>query len=65
VRIELHPVVEPQSDLLVTFDGQLGVPLTAGDIVDVSRAPRQLRLLHTSSRTHFDMLREKLKWGNS
>jgi NAD+ kinase len=65
VRIELHPVVEPQSDLLVTFDGQLGVPLTAGDVIDVSRAPRQLRLLHTSSRTHFDMLREKLKWGNS
>jgi NAD+ kinase len=49
----------------VTFDGQLGVPLTAGDVIDVSRAPRQLRLLHTSSRTHFDMLREKLKWGNS
>ncbi len=63
-RIELHPVIEPQSELLVTFDGQLGVPLLAGDIIDVFRAPRVLRLLHTSTRTHFDMLREKLKWGN-
>ncbi|MEO8481422.1 MAG: NAD(+)/NADH kinase [Acidobacteriota bacterium] len=63
-RIELHPVIEPQSDLLVTFDGQLGVPLTTGDIVDVFRATRLLRLLHTSPRTYFDMLREKLKWGN-
>jgi NAD+ kinase len=63
-QIELHPVVEAQSDLLVTFDGQIGIPLASGDIVDAARAPRLLRLLHTSSRTHFDMLREKLKWGN-
>jgi len=63
-RIELHPVIEPHTELLVTFDGQIGVPLTSGDIVDVFRAERLLRLLHTSSRTHFDMLREKLKWGN-
>jgi NAD+ kinase len=63
-RIALHPVVEPGSDLLVTFDGQVGVALAPGDIVDVSRATRLLRLLHTSTRTHFDMLREKLKWGN-
>ena len=33
-------------------------------VVDIARAPRVLRLLHTSSRTHFDMLREKLKWGH-
>ncbi len=64
-RIEIHPVVEPQSDLLVTFDGQWGVPLTPGDVVGIGRAPRLLHLLHTSSRTHFDMLREKLKWGNA
>jgi NAD+ kinase len=63
-RISLHPVIERRSDLLVTFDGQLGVPLGAGDIVDAARAPRLLRLIHTSTRTHFDMLREKLKWGN-
>lgn len=63
-RIELHPVIEPQSELLVTFDGQLGVPLAPGDIIDVFRSERVLRLLHTSSRTHFDMLREKMKWGN-
>jgi NAD+ kinase len=63
-RVELHPVIEAQSELLVTFDGQLGVPLVTGDIIDVFRAERVLRLLHTSARTHFDMLREKLKWGN-
>jgi NAD+ kinase len=63
-RIEFAPVIEPDADVVVTFDGQFGAPLAAGDVVSVSRAPRLLRLLHTSGRSHFDMLREKLKWGN-
>jgi hypothetical protein len=33
------------------------------DVVTIARAPRVLRLMRTSSRTHFAMLREKLKWG--
>jgi NAD+ kinase len=64
-RIELRPVIEPQSDIVLTFDGQFGLPLEAGDVVEISRAPRRLRFVRTSPRTHFDMLREKLKWGNS
>jgi NAD kinase len=48
---------------VLTFDGQYGVPLAADDLVEVARAPRVLRLLRTTARTHFDMLREKLKWG--
>jgi len=63
--IDLRPDVTPQSDIVATFDGQFGVPLQDQDVVRIARAPRVLRLLHTSSRTHFDMLREKLKWGNS
>jgi NAD+ kinase len=62
-RIELYPVIERPSDLLVTIDGQDGIPLEPGAIVTIERSPRRLSLIHTSSRTHFDMLREKLKWG--
>jgi NAD+ kinase len=64
-EITLQPDIEPGlSDIVVTFDGQFGVPLTQGDRVVVDRASRELRLLRTSSRSHFDMLREKLKWGH-
>jgi NAD+ kinase len=63
-RIGLRPVIEPQSEIVVTFDGQQGVPLGAGDRVEIGRASRRLRLARVSSRSHFDMLREKLKWGN-
>ena len=62
-RIALHPLIDRSPDLLVTIDGQDGLPLESGAVVTVERAPRRLRLIHTSSRTHFDMLREKLKWG--
>jgi NAD+ kinase len=64
VAITVSPIIEPQSDVVLTFDGQYGVPLEAGDVVEVARATRVLRLVHVSTRTHFDMLREKLKWGD-
>jgi NAD+ kinase len=63
--IDIRTRAEPQGELVVTFDGQFAVTLNPGDRVHVERAPRVIRLLYTSSRTHFDMLREKLKWGNA
>ena len=62
-RIVLTPMIEASADPVLTFDGQYGVPLEAGDLIAIAKAPRSLRLLKTSSRTHFDMLRGKLKWG--
>lgn len=64
-RILLRPGAEPHADVVASFDGQYGVPLEGGDVVEVARAPRVLRLMRTSSRTHFDMLREKLKWHHA
>jgi len=65
--IGLRPVAvtHPSPDVVATFDGQYGVALERDDALVIHHAPRRLRLLRTSSRTHFDMLREKLKWGNS
>ena len=63
-EVMLRPEVDPQpNDIVATFDGQLGIPLQRGDVITVGRATRRLRLLRTSTRTYFDMLREKLKWG--
>jgi NAD kinase len=63
VGIVLSPVLDPQSEIVVTFDGQAAVRLEAGDTIEIRRAAYQVRLVHTSDRTHFDMLREKLQWG--
>ncbi|MCR4375803.1 MAG: NAD(+)/NADH kinase [Acidobacteria bacterium] len=51
------------TDIVATFDGQFGAPLQAGDAVTIRRAGRVLHLLRTTTRTHFEMLREKLHWG--
>jgi NAD+ kinase len=64
-RIAIRTRAEPQGELVGTFDGQFAVTLEPGDSVHIERAPRVVRLLYTSRRTHFDMLREKLKWGNA
>jgi NAD+ kinase len=50
-------------EVFVTFDGQSGHALEAGDIVTVRRADRPLRLVRSSSRSYFDVLRQKFKWG--
>ena len=50
-------------DVFVTFDGQSGHPLEADDVVRIRRAARPLRLVRASTRTYFDVLRQKLKWG--
>lgn len=50
-------------EVFVTFDGQSGHALQPGDVVTISRATKPLRLLRSSSRSYFDVLRQKLKWG--
>lgn len=61
--VSVTPEIDEQSDIVATFDGQFGVALEDGDVVTIARAPRALRLVRVSARSHFDMLREKLHWG--
>ncbi len=51
------------ADVYVTFDGQYGYPLAPGDEVAIARAKRPLRLVRAAARSYFEVLREKLKWG--
>lgn len=55
--------MDPQDEVFVTFDGQSGFPLRPSDLVSVRRAARPVRIVKSASRTYFDVLREKLKWG--
>ena len=51
------------AEVYVTFDGQTGAPLAAGDEVTIRRAARTVKLVRASARTYFEVLRQKLKWG--
>ena len=62
IRIQPFMQVE-QDEVFATFDGQSLLPLKSTHIVSVRRAEKPLRLLRGSSRGYFQVLREKLKWG--
>jgi NAD+ kinase len=62
-EVHVRPIMEANDEVFVTFDGQSGFSLEAGDLVSVRRAPRPLRIVKSANRTYFDVLREKLKWG--
>lgn len=47
----------------VTLDGQLNFMLQDGDHIYVRRDAHSVELLHPSGRNHYDVLREKLRWG--
>ena len=40
-----------------------GTPCTQGDVIRVKKAAQVLRLVKAPSRGYFELLREKLKWG--
>jgi len=52
-----------RQDVHVTLDGQSGFPLTRGDVVLVQRAEIRLRLIVPTTRSYFQVLRQKLKWA--
>ena len=62
--IEVRPQLQGNLDeIFVTYDGQSGYPLQEGDVVRVRRSERCLKLIKAPARSYFELLREKLKWG--
>ena len=60
----MRPQVQGNLDeIFVTYDGQYGYPLQEGDVVRVRKSERTLRLVKAPARSYFELLREKLKWG--
>jgi NAD+ kinase len=51
------------AEIYATFDGQHGFALAEGDEVSVTRAAKPIRLVRSTTRNYFEVLREKLKWG--
>jgi NAD+ kinase len=49
--------------VFLTLDGQVGIELMRGDHIVVRKAPEKLRLVRAAKKTYFEILRNKLKWG--
>jgi len=51
--------------VFLTLDGQKGIPLQATDRVRISRGQQRLKLIQTPHKSYFEILRNKLKWGEA
>ena len=51
--------------VFLTLDGQRGIPLQATDRVRIVRAKELLKLIQPSKKSYFEILRNKLKWGEA
>ena len=61
--VHVQPNMTERDEAFVTFDGQAGFQLHGGDDIEVKRAEKPLRLIRPSTRSYFEVLRTKLKWG--
>jgi len=51
--------------VFLTLDGQRGIPLQATDKIRISRAKELLKLIQPPRKSYFEILRNKLKWGEA
>jgi NAD+ kinase len=70
-----RPVIVPDASVIkiinhaaggetyLTIDGQIGEPLNSGDHVICRRSAHVLELIRPPRSMFFDVLRQKLKWG--
>jgi NAD+ kinase len=70
-----RPVIVPETSLIrvtsrapddgafLTIDGQVGAPIRAGDTLVCRSSNYTLRLIRPPKMMFFDVLRQKLKWG--
>ena len=50
-------------EVYVTVDGQTGFALHEGDEIAITKAERPIRLIRATTRSYFEVLRQKLKWN--
>lgn len=51
------------NEVYVTVDGQTGFGLAEGDEIMIAKSERPLRLIRSTTRSYFEVLRQKLKWN--
>jgi NAD+ kinase len=50
-------------DVYLTMDGQVGVVMNIGDQVSVYKSEKNITLIKSPFRNYFEVLKDKLKWG--
>ena len=62
--VTIQPIPPWSDEVLVSFDGQVGTPIHAGERLEVRRAERPILLVRLGPESFFKRLRKKLHWGD-
>ncbi len=60
IRVE---VKFQDEDVVLTADGQVGMPLQGRDVVEVRKSKSRTMLIKSPTKDYFQVLRTKLRWG--
>jgi NAD+ kinase len=58
-------IVTMEAEVFLTLDGQEGVEISHEDRICVRKSPQTVLLVQSPQKNYFDVLRTKLKWGES
>jgi NAD+ kinase len=56
-------LVSPVREVFLTLDGQEGIALHGSERIHISKAAATIRIVQSPDKNYFDVLRNKLKWG--
>lgn len=59
----IHIVSRSEDGTFLTIDGQVGEPISKGDVIVCRSSSKTISLIRPPRMLYFDVLREKLKWG--
>ena len=62
IKIQL---AEKSADIILTFDGQLGLPIDERNTIVVRKDPLAVNMIVLPDRDFFDVLKAKLRWSGS
>lgn len=60
IRVTLRSESE---DVFLTIDGQVGIKIYTNDSIEVKKSLKSISLIRTPFRNYFEVLKQKLKWG--
>jgi NAD+ kinase len=64
-RVQVRLRDAREVDVYVALDGQETFAFKDGDFVEITASPRRLRLVRAQARDYYQVLRSKLKWGDT
>jgi len=62
MKVEIK-ITSQEPDTYLTLDGQIGIRLKAGDVIEVRKSDTVVKLIKSPFRDYFTILKTKLMWG--